>query len=226
VHPDSRVQSLRITLRKRDPSTRPASSEYDVPSASASESESGENGESENASEEDEERKGTKPTRASTRLASKNTKNLPFSPRKTSASRHFVTHDEEDAATPSDDDRPRRATRLRTAQDFDEEVDAVLPSSDESVVVVQRRGKAKDKGKGRAPAPTLVPPPPVLNMVRSVEDIEEDLSPETTSLRTHRSACEKCGQGPAHLAPKKKGRRRKLEEFEEEDDTLGGWLRW
>jgi chromodomain-helicase-DNA-binding protein 4 len=221
------VKSLRITLKKRDPSARATSSEHDVQSASSSEPVDSQDGESENASDKDEDTDGTPPTRTSTRLASKSTKNLPFSPRKTRASRHFVTHGEEDAATPSDEERPRRITSSRAPQDSDDEAEVVPSSSDESVVYVSRgKGKGKGKGKGRAPPPILVPVPPVLNRVCSVDDLEEDADPETTSLRTHRSACEKCGQGPVHLALKKKGRRRKLEEFEEEDDILGGWLRW
>jgi chromodomain-helicase-DNA-binding protein 4 len=232
VHPDSRV-SLRITLKKPDPSIRTASSDHEVPSASASEveqeqEEDEEEEESEHASDEDEEA-DTPPARASTRLASKSTKKLPYSPRKTRANRGFYTHDEdedededEDAGSASEEERPRRTGRRTNRRDREEAEVEYSDESDDSDAYGGRRAKGKSKAKAKARV--RVPVPPAIGVVCSVDDLQDDRHPKTTSLRTHRAACEKCGAKPTHLLPKK--RRRKLEEFEEEDGSLGGLLRW
>jgi chromodomain-helicase-DNA-binding protein 4 len=212
VHPDSRV-SLRISIKKPTASFRSESVEYIASSSSEAEQE---------GNSEDESVLHT-PPRTSKHIASKVTKNLPYSPRKTRANRTFFTHDDADGSIRSGSEQPGRTLRLRRTRQRSEDEAEVIPSdSDESVVLLPR----KSKGKGKSQARKKILPMPSLGVVCSMDDREDDPDPETTLLRSHRPACEKCGHGPAHEMSKKKGRRRKLEEFEEDDDTLGGWLRW
>jgi chromodomain-helicase-DNA-binding protein 4 len=74
---------------------------------------------------------------------------------------------------------------------------------------------------------------PGFGVVRSIEELDYESDRETASLRAHRADCEKCGRVPAHLQllklSKRKGRKRKLEEFEDDEEdvatALGGWVR-
>ncbi|KAI0030210.1 SNF2 family N-terminal domain-containing protein [Vararia minispora EC-137] len=70
---------------------------------------------------------------------------------------------------------------------------------------------------------------PAYGRVRSIADL--DLDPlddlDTAALRAHRDTCEKCSRPPTHTLLKRKGSRKRKDddEFAEQVDTLGGWVR-
>jgi chromodomain-helicase-DNA-binding protein 4 len=231
VHSDSRVR-LKIRLGMNQ---RAVSSDYTKTPASDSDSGTSDEDEDEDmlqdkdeemetpeGSEDSEGESSTAPARASGRLAVKSTTELPFSPRKTRAKKKFFTHDD-DGSAHSMDEQPRRSSRARksTRRDDDDDVafiddDDGNDSQDSDIVEVRRPKKPKR---------VSILPLPVVGEVHSVDERVDDPNPSTAACRNHREACEKCGLGPSHTM-KKKARRRKLDEFEEDNDSLGGWLRW
>ena len=159
---------------------------------------------------------------------------LPFSPKKTRSQRITVVDSESEVDT----SRPtRRSTRKTTVKiqidsDYEDEDD---DGDDFSMYSASTSAKAKGK---RPMIPKV--PIPSYGHIHNVKDINGDPypdDPDHVALRKHRSVCEKCTEGPAHVLlenyRRRKGKKRKRsseDEFEMSDgekyETMGGWVRW
>lgn len=173
----------------------------------------------------------------------KNTKSLPFSPKKTRSKVIYTISDSEDedeqeAAAPRRSGRARKGVTINLDDDYSEPEDKESEVSDE--YASDRKSKSKAK-KVKKP-PRKKEARPAYGHVREVAELNYDLDSddESSQLRAHRGMCEKCHRGPAHQLlvenkRKPKGRKKRKtsdDEFEESGDeeerivALGGWVRW
>lgn len=213
VHPDSRVR-LKITIHKGARTSTSTTSDY----VHASSSESDGEGFASSSEDSYDGPPDTSP-RMSTRASSKKTKELPYSPRKSHPRRKFYTHgdDDDDASVHSTELGSVRMTRQRRLARNTSEDPLVISSDSPGSEEEEEEASTIKRIKGL--------PLARLGIVHAMKDRDWDPHAPTAPTRLHRHNCEKCGQGP--LSEMKKPRRkRKLEEFEEDMDSLGGWLRW
>ncbi|KAF7310762.1 SNF2 family DNA-dependent ATPase [Mycena chlorophos] len=216
IHPKSRV---RLTIKLK-------SSASSAGSAPPSSSDMGEvtdsdQGEDEEDDEDEDayESESVAPLRRSTRA-------------KTQQSRKSRTVDSDSDEEPA---APRRSSRRKAAR---------TPSTSYEEEEEESDGyESAPKAKKRSKAPRKLAIRPAYGHVGSIADVDCDYhaDADTAPLRSHRSACEKCGLGPTHelieaeqrkqRRGKKKSKRKSAEdEFDSRDELerltdKGGWVR-
>ncbi|KAF5384826.1 hypothetical protein D9615_001372 [Tricholomella constricta] len=257
VHPLSRVK-MTVSISKQRATVDISSArsikstpEFEVIPDSQDEGELEHDGEDdddeERESEEDdeyEEQERSLPTRSSGRSIAKPKKALPFSPKKTRATRVFVIDSDEEngdseksvTLLPS-----RRSTRIQKGVKVNLDIDAFTdnfePSDGDSDTYGSRRSQFKGKKSKHKVRPKVSRA--AYGHFRPIAELEyESCSDEESApFRRHRDICEKCHKAPAHKliqALSKKGRSKKRktseDDFDVSDDeerfaALGGWVR-
>ncbi|EIN14062.1 hypothetical protein PUNSTDRAFT_140446 [Punctularia strigosozonata HHB-11173 SS5] len=166
---------------------------------------------------------GDLPSRRNTRNAS-NKKTLPFSPKKTRATRVYAVPDS-DFDDDSDATAPRYQVTLRTS------ASSKRSSRTEDGTDEEELNSAYQEPRLHLRKQIPKPARPAYGCVRPVEALDYDSDEDTARLRAHRDTCEKCRERPAHvqLLRKKRGKRARQDEFEEDEEehinSLGGWVR-
>lgn len=173
--------------------------------------------------------------RKSTRNATKKTRELPFSPRRTRTRGKRASTDaegeEEEAESSDSGAHVRRSTRTR--------------KKPQEVIVVDDEEDYDDyhettsKGKKKAPRKRKIPRP-AYGVIRNISQLNYDSDDNTAPLYAHRRSCDSCKLpivqpllDKLRKKPKKGKRKRRSEsddEFEEDEEErlirLGGWVRW